>query len=1543
MLIFANSSFANDESTISSSPTINNAAVVDIQAQDDIDENEKSIDADVGMARGEFEGGGPGGGGSTSTPIPELNTLAWEGVPERLEAYDFGLLGDKIDFATGSLTFSQTDISIPGNSSLEVAVRRKTAGRALQAESSGFFADWQMDVPYISMTMPKYNLGGNTLFTWPNRCTHSNSKPAWSSPLWQTKEYWDGMNVSLPNQGSQRVLDGPNTTIFGSNTARKSTTSHLKFECINNIGAANGGGEGFTVKTTDGTSYRFDVLHYLNAGSVVKGTTQLHRRVGILYASKVTDKNGNWVEYHYNTAKRLTHISSNDGRLITFAYNAQGNISSASTNGRTWTYTYGATSGGGIDNSRTLTKVTRPDSKFWSFSFGNWRTKVLPGHCARQPFSISLTHPYGTQGTFNIAEIRLGKSGVENTLKSQNARNALSGCYEDYIYHILPWFEVLAVTQKQLTASSVPTSTWTYYYQSDDGNFNTTEGPADFRSTTVTEPLGGKTTYVHNRRWGPKNGQLTRVIKRAPNNVVLQETINTYLIHDDLFGGIPLNPLLGDYAAQESVSYPLSTVILQGGDTYTTTNIYNTAPTSSAYSFGNPTRVTRTSSLHSDSRVSDYTYSHLKSNWIVGLMTSHELNNQPFATYTYDPLGRKTQENRFNRLFAKFGYHTTSAYKGRLHWIENALGDRHYALNWKRGRPQQIMRPDNKSTLQTVDNNGWVTKTTDAMLYCTNYGYNSMGRITLIDPCDSRWLNTSISYATTSGNEGLSYVSSGMVKQTTTRGNYQSIAYHDNLLRPVMNKEMDTSIASTARFTRTRYNALGQADFQSLPSGSSSTPYGSFTSYDALGRPTIVNDNTRAGNVSYSYLSNNRVSMNDNKGNVTTTTYRAYGAPEQKITSLIASPEGVTTTMGYNIFDNPVSIAQGGITEYRVYDTYQQLCKVVRPDIGRTAYDYDNAGQIAWKASGSSVSTSTTVCDISVNAQDKATFTFDNLGNIETITFADSSPDKSFNYDDNNRLMTLTAGGVVTAYEYNSANLIEKETMTVDGQSFILEYVYNGNEHLTNTIYPSTANISYAPNALGQARQAGTHASNATYHPNGMVKTHSYFNDHAHTSTQNTSGLPITFYDRLDTTPTYALNHGFTYDANNNVTFLDDKVNSAYDLRFTFDGLDRLNNITDSFLGTGDVNYDTMGNITYYKLGSQTINYQYNSNKQLMSTSGSKNYSFIYDDKGNVTDNGTRGFTYNTANQMVNSDGYLYTYDGNNKRVKEQGSNSTPSYSFYGSNGKLMYRNVNGQDHDYYYLGNKLVANKKGNTVTYLHSDYLGSPAAESNSSGTVMSRMYYQPFGEKIGTPKDDVGYTGHKFDTDLGLNYMEARYYDPVIGRFYSNDPMSAIAHLSKGNVHGFGRYTYANNNPFKYIDPDGKEGVGVRQDIRAKAFFNGDITTQEFKDQTQAEAVGGLIGIAVVATRGAAAAPITKKVVQKIATEIKDEVKQEVAAQVIAAAIEIGANATGVDGTMSSQNDGQLNGNRSRSENSSQSIKPEEKPKKAPIIIRPKKLGR
>jgi uncharacterized protein RhaS with RHS repeats len=52
-----------------------------------------------------------------------------------------------------------------------------------------------------------------------------------------------------------------------------------------------------------------------------------------------------------------------------------------------------------------------------------------------------------------------------------------------------------------------------------------------------------------------------------------------------------------------------------------------------------------------------------------------------------------------------------------------------------------------------------------------------------------------------------------------------------------------------------------------------------------------------------------------------------------------------------------------------------------------------------------------------------------------------------------------------------------------------------------------------------------------------------------------------------------------------------------------------------------------------------------------------------------------------------------------------------------------------------------------------------------------------------------------------------MQARYYDPVIGRFYSSDPVDAQTFLKQGNVHGFNRYAYANNNPYRYKDPTGK----------------------------------------------------------------------------------------------------------------------------------------
>ncbi|WP_259576707.1 RHS repeat domain-containing protein [Shewanella baltica] len=103
-------------------------------------------------------------------------------------------------------------------------------------------------------------------------------------------------------------------------------------------------------------------------------------------------------------------------------------------------------------------------------------------------------------------------------------------------------------------------------------------------------------------------------------------------------------------------------------------------------------------------------------------------------------------------------------------------------------------------------------------------------------------------------------------------------------------------------------------------------------------------------------------------------------------------------------------------------------------------------------------------------------------------------------------------------------------------------------------------------------------------------------------------------------------------------------------------------------------------------------------------------------------------------------------------------------------------------------------------TVRYQHTDMLGSVVSESDASGNIISRSHYEPFGKRIGGDKEGIGYTGHLQDKDLGLTYMQARYYDPLIGRFYSNDP------IGFRDVHSFNRYAYANNNPYRYTDPTG-----------------------------------------------------------------------------------------------------------------------------------------
>jgi RHS repeat-associated protein len=110
--------------------------------------------------------------------------------------------------------------------------------------------------------------------------------------------------------------------------------------------------------------------------------------------------------------------------------------------------------------------------------------------------------------------------------------------------------------------------------------------------------------------------------------------------------------------------------------------------------------------------------------------------------------------------------------------------------------------------------------------------------------------------------------------------------------------------------------------------------------------------------------------------------------------------------------------------------------------------------------------------------------------------------------------------------------------------------------------------------------------------------------------------------------------------------------------------------------------------------------------------------------------------------------------------------------------------------------------------VTYIYTDTQGTTIAEADASGNITIAFDYRPYGSAytgagMSAASDGPGYTSHVNDPDTALIYMQARYYDPSIGRFLSVDPINVYP----GALFPFNRFSYANDNPSVNIDPDGR----------------------------------------------------------------------------------------------------------------------------------------
>jgi RHS repeat-associated protein len=205
-----------------------------------------------------------------------------------------------------------------------------------------------------------------------------------------------------------------------------------------------------------------------------------------------------------------------------------------------------------------------------------------------------------------------------------------------------------------------------------------------------------------------------------------------------------------------------------------------------------------------------------------------------------------------------------------------------------------------------------------------------------------------------------------------------------------------------------------------------------------------------------------------------------------------------------------------------------------------------------------------------------------------------------------------------------------------------------------------------------------------------------------------------------------------------------------------------------------------------------------------------------YDANGNATQVGAKSLTYDSENRMTSmTAGSTMVYDGDGNRVAKTASGVTPQYLVDDLNptgyAQVAEEVVGGAVARQYTYGLQRISQGQfiGNqwTVSFYGYDGGGNVRNLTSVTGATTDEYEYDAFGNsftKVGTTPNNYLYRGEQFDSDLGLYYLRARYYNPATGRFMSRDPEDGKPN-DPTSLH---RYLYAGGDPADFIDPTGRD---------------------------------------------------------------------------------------------------------------------------------------
>ena len=422
---------------------------------------------------------------------------------------------------------------------------------------------------------------------------------------------------------------------------------------------------------------------------------------------------------------------------------------------------------------------------------------------------------------------------------------------------------------------------------------------------------------------------------------------------------------------------------------------------------------------------------------------------------------------------------------------------------------------------------------------------------------------------------------------------------------------------------------------------------------------------------------------------------------------------------------------------------------------------------------------------------------------------------------------TIAPDGSVTESEYDDFGRVNARIEIIDGIEFRTESEYNSEGKLSQVSHPGDIDVDYNYDQFGFLQNM-SHDGNPIWSVDevsarGEILEYTFGNGLSTIEEQDIYGFPSAKY----TSDLSIQNLEYQFNPNTtNLEWRKDVVANRKEV-FGYDGLNRLetSEILDATTDLPVINsgfamsYFENGNIESSWAG--TYAYDLVKRNAVVSVSDPDFTSREYQD---ISYNGANNVK-TIINEHSEQESFSYGADDHrNKAVLVAGGTET-RVTYYA--GALERRIEDGETTDILYINTPtgmtaaFVTDNAGTELNYFHTDHLGSIVAVTDDAGGIISRMNYDPWGRNR-NPSDwssyvdtdpwtdgsiptwlSRGYTGHEHIKEQGLINMNGRLYDPALGRMLSPDNFVQ----SPTSSQSYNRYSYAKNNPLKYVDPDGE----------------------------------------------------------------------------------------------------------------------------------------